>query len=97
MPPIPFQTEHIMDFEAHIDDEDYDIHRGNDGRKLSIVYFAGGAFSGPRLKGEVLPGGGDWATYYNKDSLAIDVRAMLRTEDAALIHMRYAGYWRSAP
>lgn len=25
-----------------------------------IIYVTGGSFEGPRLKGEVLPGGGDW-------------------------------------
>ena len=54
-------------------------------------YVTGGEVNGPRLKGEVLPVGGDWMTI-RKDGVAIlDVRATLVTADQALIYIAYTG------
>lgn len=73
------------------------VPRGNDGSKLSICYFTGGEFHGDRLRGEVLPGGGDWAIYRTRDHLDIEVRGVLKTHDGAIIYLRYDGMWRSSP
>src|SRR5262249_3598600 len=55
----------------------------NGHRRIFIVN--GGHFVGPRLRGIVLPGGGDW-TLIGPDGLArLDVRITLRTDDDALI------------
>lgn len=59
------------------------------GRK--IVPVAGGSFVGPRLRAEVLPGGGDWALVRADGVLTLDVRLTLRTESGALIFMSYTG------
>ncbi|MGP3924643.1 DUF3237 domain-containing protein [Streptomyces sp. 8N616] len=58
---------------------------------------AGGWFEGPRLRGEVLPGGGDWALFRPDGAMALDVRLTLRTHDAALVHMTYGGRWITPP
>jgi len=57
-----------------------------------IVPVTGGSFSGPKLKGQVLSGGGgDWLLF-RKDGVAqLDVRTTLRTEDGALIYVTYRG------
>ncbi len=55
---------------------------------------AGGTFEGPDLRGEVLPTGGDWATFRPGGTMALDVRLTLRTHDDALLHMTYHGRWR---
>ena len=54
---------------------------------------AGGSFHGPRLRGEVLPGGGDWALFRPDGAMSLDVRLSLRTDDGELIHMTYGGRW----
>jgi hypothetical protein len=58
---------------------------------------AGGTFTGPRLHGDVLPGGGDWAVFRPDRTMLLDVRLTLRTHDDALIHMTYHGRWTVPP
>ncbi len=59
------------------------------------IFFgsAGGRFDGPRLRGEVLAGGGDWALFRPDGAMSLDVRLGLRTHDGELIHMSYGGRW----
>jgi hypothetical protein len=57
-----------------------------------IAPVSGGSFEGERLKGMVLPhAGGDWVLIRPDDSLALDVRLTLKTDDEALIYMTYRG------
>ena len=56
-----------------------------------IFYVRSGTFQGPRLKGEVLPGGGDWFLVRPDGVGDLDVRATLRTDDGALIYAHYRG------
>lgn len=56
-----------------------------------IVQVTGGSFEGPKLKGKVLPGGGDWLLLRRDGVLQMDVRATLQTDDGALIYMTYRG------
>lgn len=56
-----------------------------------IVYITGGTFSGPRLKGRVLPGGGDWLIVRPDGGAMLDVRACLETDDGAIIYTYYSG------
>jgi hypothetical protein len=63
---------------------------------------AGGSFTGPRLRGEVLPGGGDWTWFRPDGVMTLDVRLTLRTHDDALVFMTYGGrragdYFRTTP
>jgi hypothetical protein len=51
----------------------------------------GGTFEGARLKGRVLPEGADWVLWRSDDTMIIDVRAALETDDGALISMQYTG------
>jgi hypothetical protein len=62
------------------------------GRRILFV-SAGGTFEGPELRGDVLPGGGDWALFRADGAMLLDVRLSLRTHDGALIHMTYGGRW----
>jgi len=65
---------------------------------LLIGYIKGGTFEGPRLKGEVLPGGGDWIRV-RADGVVRepDVRLTLRTDDGHLIYMSYRGIFKIPP
>ena len=56
-----------------------------------FVVIKGGRFEGPKLKGEVLPGGAD-SIFMTPDGLALlDVRGVLRTDDGAMIYIQYVG------
>jgi hypothetical protein len=59
-------------------------------RQVFIV--KGGTFEGPKLKGTVLPGGGDWATIRPDGAIQLDVRATAKTDDGAMIYACYGGY-----
>lgn len=62
-----------------------------------IFYIKGGTFAGPKLKGEVLPGGGDWLVIRPDDIWKLDVRETLRTDDGQLIYMTALGIFQVAP
>ncbi|WP_293899037.1 DUF3237 domain-containing protein [Phenylobacterium sp.] len=64
-------------------------------RNRRVSYIAGGTVEGDRLRGEVLPGGGDWSELGSgADGVAltlIDVRSVWKTHDGALIYVTYGG------
>jgi hypothetical protein len=60
------------------------------GRRV-LFTTSGGTFDGPQLRGEVLPGGSDWALVRSDGATVIDVDLMLRTHDGALIYARWGG------
>src|SRR5258705_9680845 len=72
-----------------------------------IVSVTGGTFEGPRLKGKVLPPGGDWLQTVAGNVRLLDVRALLVTDDDQRIYMTCKGvmytpqggslYWRTTP
>ncbi|HEX4211773.1 MAG TPA: DUF3237 domain-containing protein [Candidatus Dormibacteraeota bacterium] len=62
-----------------------------------IVAIQAGEFDGPQIRGEVLPVGGDWMTIGAGGATQIDVRALLRTEDGALIELHYTGHRHGPP
>ncbi len=71
---------------------------------LSIFPVVGGSFTGDRLRGTVLAGGGDWVTALPDGTFALDLRVTLETDDGALIHMTFTGirddanhYFRTLP
>ena len=57
----------------------------------SVHIVTGGTFEGPRLRGEVLPGGGDWLLSQSDGLNELDVRVTLRADDGALILVTYRG------
>ena len=60
-----------------------------------VGYITGGSFSGPRLSGRVLEGGGNWSVAGRLDDATavgtMDARAVWRTDDGALIYVSYGG------
>src|SRR3954464_15230618 len=62
-----------------------------------IAPIAGGTFDGPRLRGKVLPGGGDWTLLRGDGVLELDLRLTLATDDGALIHMTSFGLRHGPP
>jgi len=59
--------------------------------------IASGHFEGPRLRGTVLPCGGDWTLLRGDGVLELDLRLTLETKDGALIHMRSFGLRHGPP
>ena len=71
-----------------------------------IYNVTGGTFSGPKMSGEILPGGGDWLRRRPDGVSELDVRATLKTDDGELIYVQYRGivaprdggvYFRTTP
>jgi len=63
----------------------------------SIVPVTGGDFEGPRLRGRILPGGGDWLLLRSDGVLELDLRITLETDDHALIFMTFQGLRHGPP
>lgn len=89
------KTTHLLDIVVDLNPR-LDIGVGPLGRRI-LFGAAGGSFKGPRLHGEVLVGGGDWALFRPDGAIALDARLTLRTHDAALVHMTYGGRWTTPP
>jgi hypothetical protein len=62
-----------------------------------IAPIAGGQFEGPRLRGTVLSGGGDWTLLRGDGVLELDLRLTLETDDGALIQMTSFGLRHGPP
>jgi hypothetical protein len=60
------------------------------GARMTFV-ARGGTIAGPRVEGELLPGGGDWLVVGSDGIGRVDVRATIRTGDGALIHYEARG------
>jgi len=70
----------------------------------NIVYVKTGVVTGPKIKGHILPGGGDWYLSRPDGIGEVDVRATIETDDGALIYTHYrgiinpkTGYFRTTP
>jgi hypothetical protein len=88
-------TAHLFDIVVDLDPP-LNIGTGPSGRRV-LFGAAGGSFEGPRLRGEVVAGGGDWALLRPDGAMTLDVRLTLRTHDAALVHMTYGGRFITPP
>jgi Protein of unknown function (DUF3237) len=60
------------------------------GMRMTFI-TTGGVIDGPKLQGELLPGGGDWLLIGSDGVGRVDVRATIRTHDDALIHYQARG------
>lgn len=84
------KSEFLMNFEATLNPAQ-NVGNGAMGIR-SISDVTGGTFEGPRLKGTILPSGGDWVLVNPAlGILNIDVRASLQTDDGATIFAQYKG------
>ena len=57
----------------------------------AIFYVTKGEITGPKLRGRILPGGGDWLMVKPSGVGILDVRATLESDDGALIYIAYTG------
>ena len=89
------KTVHLFDLVFDLNPR-LNIGDGPLGRRI-LFGAAGGSFEGERLRGQVLPGGGDWALFRADGAMLLDVRATLRMHDDALVYMTYGGRWITPP
>jgi hypothetical protein len=84
-------VEFLFEMTAEIGDTSHALIRnGPTGRRL-IAPVSGGTFEGPRLRGTIVPPGGDWVHSRPDGSARLDVRLQLVTDDGEPILMTYQG------
>ena len=81
--------EHAFDYVALLKPAEW-FGEGPSGNRM-FREITGGTVAGPLLNGELLTGGGDWATVGADGFLRFDVRAQLRTHDGAHVYVQYDG------
>lgn len=64
--------------------------------RLTFTPITGGSVEGPLLRGEVVPGGGDWGVERSGIS-QLEARYLLRADDGAIIDILNRGYYRASP
>jgi hypothetical protein len=80
------RTEYLMSFEVALDlplriDPAHAIAPGK----------PGGWVRGPKIEGRFIAPGGDWARVMPSGQIRLDVRAVVRTNDEALVYLAYNG------
>ena len=84
-----YQMEYVASYVATLAEPEV-IGPVAEGLRLNI-YVTGGTVDGPRMKGKILPAGGDWLTVRTDGVAVLDVRATIQTDDGALIYLYYKG------
>ncbi|AEE48378.1 DUF3237 domain-containing protein [Haliscomenobacter hydrossis] len=65
--------------------------------KRRIIPITGGTFTGPNIKGIILPGGADWQTVRTDGTADLEARYTLKTDDGALIYINNKGIRTGKP
>ena len=73
------KSELLFEVSADIDMEEAQELGANPQGNRRIAYIKGGTIEGPKLKGEILPGGGDWVLVRPDGARRLDVRTTVRT------------------
>ena len=83
------KDEFLFDMRAQLETPQMlgDTPHGN--RMIFVV--TGGRIEGPKINADILPSGGDWFRTRSDGVSELDVRATLKTDDGALIYVRYPG------
>lgn len=85
------KTEFLCDVVVYVDwKEIIDIGATPHGNR-QIIYLKGGTLDGPRIRGVILPGGGDWFIRRSDGVVETDVRAIIRTDDNQMIYTYFRG------
>jgi hypothetical protein len=84
-------VEHVCDMS--VDLEPPHVFQTPVGTRLTYITKSG-TLTGPRLRGELLPGGGDWVVLGSDGISRLDVRGTVRSHDGALINYETRGVAR---
>lgn len=68
---------------------------GNEGSFRGFTAITGGTVEGPRLRGKVLPGGGDWWVKRSGNTIELNAHYVVETDDGAAIDVLNRGYYRT--
>jgi len=80
-----FKAEHIWDAKVKIANA---IILGESKRGTRrVIPITGGTFSGPKIKGEVLPGGEDWQLVREDGDTELNARYLMKTSDGFVIQV----------
>ncbi|MFJ8083110.1 hypothetical protein RKD23_000513 [Streptomyces sp. SAI-170] len=93
---MPFTPalEFVFEIRAEVSDT---LHIGHgDGEVTEFTPIVGGSVDGPRLRGTVLPGGGDWSSTRG-EVCELEARYLIQAEDGAVIDIVNRGYYRPRP
>ncbi len=85
-----FTLEHVCSYRATLRSPFEVIGETPLGLRLN-AYVTGGEVDGPRIRGRLLPVGGDWLVVRHDGVGMVDVRASIETHDGALIYLQYQG------
>lgn len=86
---LEYRLEHIFSYTATLEAPEV-IGPLAEGIRANF-YVTRGEVLGPKIKGKVLPVGGDWLTIRTDGVGILDVRATFQTDDGALIYTTYTG------
>ena len=84
-------VEFLFELTAEIGDASNGFIRNGPTGHRFIAPVSGGHFEGPRVKGTIVPPGGDWVHSRPDRSAHLDVRLQLVTDDGQPILMTYQG------
>lgn len=97
LPTVPVLPALKLLYTSRIDIADpLDLGKAPYGQRRIISIF-GGAFSGPRLSGRILPGGADWQIIRSDGIAEVEARYTLETDDGALIYISNRGLRHGPP
>jgi len=91
------QLRPLFDIKIDVDGPLHMIGELPQGFTRRVVTATGGRFEGERLRGVVLPGGGDSVIERADGGLLLDVRLTLQTDAGELIYMSYFGRRNGPP
>lgn len=88
-PPLKY----LCSYRAEFNEPQQMVGKGHFGTRM-IAALTGGTVTGDRLRGSIVPGGGDWATIDDLGTLRLDARLTILTHDGAQIFVSYRGVLR---
>jgi hypothetical protein len=90
-PVTSLEVDHLCDFDVKVQ-APQTLATPLGYRLISII--ESGTVDGPRLRGEFLPGGGNWMLAGTDRVGRLDVRASIRTHDGELVYLTVSGRFR---
>ncbi len=94
---LPEHIELEFLYEAHVDLAPPEAVGASPFGTRNIFIVTGGTFEGPKMRGTVRPGGGDWFLTLANGAGELDVRGTMQTHDGALVLVTYHGVLDVAP